>query len=182
MEKEEKKKIKNNIIDIENNIIKQIYEEEKINKLLYQFSFNKPKSILDIFIKEKFKEEKIFNDNIYKIRRDKIFKDKYEKYKTEFNLLDEEKKKKYKLIFEKENIVFSKNIEIIRKYIFKGIDGNIKLKKTAYQLFLSDEIIHGLEEGYKVDIIFKNAPFKWKNLDIVLKKNIILKKKRMIVF
>ena len=72
--------------------------------------------------------------------------------------------------------MYLKNLEIIKNYIFKGVDGKIKFKKTAFQLFLSDELIDGLEKGLNAKKIMNESYLKWKNLDINVKLKYFSKK------
>ena len=157
---------------LENNLIAQLIEEDKINELLIDFNFKQPKTLFDIYIKDKFKDEnELYKNNISNTKPDKLFIEKYNLYKESFNNLDNNEKEKYKLLLKQEQNKFERNIEIIKKYIFKGIDGHIKLKRTAFQIYLSDEIIKGLERGDSVQYITNKCYYEWDKIDFETKKN-----------
>ena len=159
----------------EKRFISDLYEEEYVNELLSDFKFEEPKSILDIYIKERFKDdEDLYNRNIKNRKKEPLFKEKYNVYSKEFKALSNDEKSKYKMIYEQEILNFKRNIEIMKKYIFKGVDENIKMKKTAYQLFLSDELILGLDQGLSPSLIRSNALKKWNDLDLAHKNKYYL--------
>ena len=159
-------------------IMSNLYDEEYVNKLLLNFNFVKPKTLFDIYIKERFKDnEDLYNRNIYIKKKEPLFLEKYNTFVDDYNNLSEDELIKYNLIYEEENFNYLRSIEILKKYIFKGVDGNIKIKATAFHLFLNDEIINGLENGSNVNSITNKAFKKWENLDPSLKQKYYLKKK-----
>lgn len=166
-----------NIVYSQNLLISELYNEEYLNKLLFNFDFKKPKSIFDVYIKEQFKDnEDLYNKNINNKKKDKLFSDKFKIFSESYSMLSMSEKNKYRILYEKENLNYLRNIEIIKKYIFKGVDGNIKIKKTAFHLFLSDELILGIEKGFSAKKIINDSFKKWENLDISIKQNYYLKK------
>ena len=161
----------NTFENIEKNLISQLFEEDKVNELLSDFNFKKPRTVIDIYIREQFKDnEDLYKKNIYNRKKEKLFIEKYKQYTDNYRTLNEEEKSKYKNMFDSEKKIFSRNIEIIKKYVFKGIDGNIKLKKTGYQIYLSDELINGLDKGLNVKQIMNDSFLRWENLDLNIKK------------
>ena len=166
-----------NIVFSQNLLISELYNEDYLNKLLHNFNFQKPKSIFDVYIKEQFKDnEELYNKNINNKKKDKLFSDKYKIFSENYRMLGISEKNKYKEIYEYENLNYLRNVEILKKYVFKGIDGNIKIKKTAFQLFLSDELISGVEKGILAKKIINDSFKKWENLDISIKQDYYLKK------
>ena len=119
----------------------------------------------------------MYNRNIYIKKKEPLFLEKYNTFVDDYNNLSEDELIKYNLIYEEENFNYLRSIEILKKYIFKGVDGNIKIKATAFHLFLNDEIINGLENGSNVNSITNKAFKKWENLDPSLKQKYYLKKK-----
>lgn len=99
-------------------------EEDIINEILFDVQFNKPNNVFDIFLKEKFKDNKQLNS-------DQL--DNVDKYRILWNNLSPKDKEKYQVLYEKENFKYLRDKEIIRKFIFKGIDGKIKIKSTSYK-------------------------------------------------
>ena len=163
----------------ENQIISLLFEEDIINKLLINFKFKKPDNLFDIYIREQFKDNiELYKNNINNQNPSKLFIDKYNQYSENFKHLDYQNKYKYKKLLYDENKLFLKNIEIIKKYIFKGVDGNIQVKKTAYQLFVSDELLKGLDKRKQVKSIIDDAKDKWDSLDIKLKEEYLLLEKK----
>ena len=81
------------------------------------------------------------------------------------------------MLYDKEYKNYLKEIEIVKKYLFKGIDGKLKLNPTAYHIYLNDKLIEGLENGEDPNSINKNAKKEWKNMDINDKKYYLRKKK-----
>ena len=159
------------IIENEKALISQIYEEDKVNKLLLNFDYKKPRNVSDIYIREQFKDDQeLYNKNFSLKRKDKIYELKYKQYSEKFKTLNKNEKNKYTKIFNEELLEFEKNQVIIKKYIFKGADGNIKFRQTGFQLFLSDELIKGLEKGFGIEQITKESYIKWDRLDLNTKK------------
>ena len=160
----------------EKHFISELYDEECVNELLSDFNFEKPKNLFDIYIKEKFKDyEDLYKRNINNRKKEELYLKKYQIYEKEFKALSIEEKSKYQMIYEQEINNFERNYEIIKKYIFKGVDGHIKVKKTAYHLFLSDELIKGLDQGLSSSLIRNNALKKWNDLDLTQKNKYYLK-------
>ena len=152
-------------------MISQIYEEDKVNKLLLNFDYKKPRNVSDIYIREQFKDDlELYNKNFSLKRKDKLYEIKYKQYSEKYKTLNKNEKNKYTKIFNEELLEFEKNQVIIKKYIFKGADGNIKFRQTGFQLFLSDELIKGLEKGFDVEQITKDSLIKWDRLDLNTKK------------
>lgn len=81
------------------------------------------------------------------------------------------------MFFLEEKIKFLRDKEIIKKYIFKGIDGKIKFKATSYQIFLNEKLIEGLKNGVNPKAIKENARSEWKKLSKEQKKIYTNKKK-----
>ena len=159
------------IIENEKALISQIYEEDKVNKLLLNFDYKKPRNVSDIYIREQFKDDQeLYNKNFSLKRKDKIYELKYKQYSEKFKTLNKNEKNKYTKILNEELLEFEKNQVIIKKYIFKGADGNIKFRQTGFQLFLSDELIKGLEKGFGIEQITKESYIKWDRLDLNTKK------------
>jgi len=159
------------IIENEKTLISQIYEEDKVNKLLLNFDYKKPRNVSDIYIREQFKDDlELYNKNFSLKRKDKLYEIKYKQYSEKYKTLNKNEKNKYTKIFNEELLEFEKNQVIIKKYIFKGADGNIKFRQTGFQLFLSDELIKGLEKGFDVEQITKDSLIKWDRLDLNTKK------------
>lgn len=159
------------IIENEKALISQIYEEDKVNKLLLNFDYKKPRNVSDIYIREQFKDDQeLYNKNFSLKRKDKLYEIKYKQYSEEYKTLNKNEKNKYIKIYDEEILEFEKNKVIIKKYIFKGADGNIKFRQTGFQLFLSDELIKGLEKGFDVEHIKKDTLIKWDRLDLNAKK------------
>ena len=171
----------NNIF--EENIKSELLEEEYINNLLADVTLKKPYNNFDIFLKEKFNNQNsinvnndiIDNNNNTPEGDNKIFKIK--KYKNIWNALSDKEKEEYKEQFLRLNNKYKKEVELVKKYIFKGVDGKLKIKSTAYQIYLNDKLIEGLEKNFDPEIIKKQARVEWKNISIENKKNYILRKK-----
>ena len=158
---------------IQENITDKILEEEeKINNLLSNVTLKYPNNIFNIFLKEKIKEDKI-NEIENNIKLNSKKKNYYKIWKN----LSENEKEKYKKIQLNEKIKYLRDKEIIRKYIFKGIDGKIKFKSTSYQIFLNEKLIDGLKNGVEPKAIKENAKSEWKNMKIEEKKIYKTKKK-----
>ena len=162
----------------EKTFISQLFEEDNVNKLLINFNFKKPGNVFDIYIREQFKDNKeLYNRNIYNKNPSKDFTEKIKEYTEIYNKLDNKGKSIYKRILYKENMLFFKNIEILKKYIFKGVDGNLIIKKTAFQIFLSNELIEGLDKKINIKTIIDEAKYKWESLELKIKKKYLLLEK-----
>ena len=161
----EKKSSQENITD------KLLEEEEKINNLLSNVTFKYPTNIYNIYLREKYNEEKAKNNN-----KIKIFDEK-ENYIKLWKKLSENEKEKYKKIQLDEKIKFMRDKEIIKKYIFKGIDGKLKFKSTSYQIFLNEKMIDGLKNGVNPKEIKERAKSEWKKMKKEEKKIYTNKKK-----
>ena len=108
----------NTFENIEKNLISQLFEEDKVNELLSDFNFKKPRTVIDIYIREQFKDnEDLYKKNIYNRKKEKLFIEKYKQYTDNYRTLNEEEKSKYKNMFDSEKKIFSRNIEIIKKYV-----------------------------------------------------------------
>ena len=169
-----------NIEDIEENFKNQLIEEEYINNLLSGITLKKPYNSFDLFIKEKFNSNDAFNKNneINNNSSDKNGNNSNLKnYQNLWNSLTDNQKQEYKNEYIKKNNKYKRDIEIIRKCIFKGIDGKIKFKSTAYQIYLNDQLIEGLEKNYDPKYIKNNARLKWNKMKLEDKKPYFLKKK-----
>ena len=70
--------------------------------------------------------------------------------------------------------MFYKKLSIIKKYIFKSINGNIKVKKTAFQIYLNEELINGIDHGFNFTQILDDALLKWENLNLLDKVKYLL--------
>ena len=161
---------------VENKLITQLIDEDKVNQLLIDFNFNKPNTILEVYIKDMFKdEEELYKNNISNKNPDKLFIEKYKSYEESFNNLNQKEKRKYKILLENEKTQFERKINIIKKYIFKGADGKIKLKRTAFQIYLGDEIIKALERGESLKNIMEQSYYNWYKLDFESKKQYSIK-------
>ena len=163
-----------NIEDIEENFKNQLIEEEYINNLLSGITLKKPYNSFDLFIKEKFNSNDAFNKN-NEINNNN--NSNLKNYQNLWNSLTDNQKQEYKNEYIKKNNKYKRDIEIIRKYIFKGIDGKIKFKSTAYQIYLNDQLIEGLEKNYDPKYIKNNARLKWNKMKLEDKKPYFLKKK-----
>ena len=159
----------------EKELLEKLNEEEYINMLMLNFDFQKPLSFFDFFIKENFKDNKeLYKCNIYQRNPDKIFLEKYQRLCENFDSLNEENIDYYMKLFDKENILFYKKLSIIKKYIFKSINGNIKVKKTAFQIYLNEELINGIDHGFNFTQIIDDALLKWENLNLLDKVKYLL--------
>ena len=168
-------------MDLEYKAIKE--EEEKVNTLLSNITLEKPSNIFHIFVKEEIRKEKekgILN----KIDSNKIPEEDvniniidFNKYKIKWNSLDFAQKNEYKKLYSEEYKKYLKNIEIVKKYLFKGIDGKINLKQTSFHLFLNEQLINGLEKGEDPKKLKKQSKQIWKNMPIYEKEKFYKQKK-----
>jgi len=144
-------------------------EEDIINNLLSDAKLKYPTNIFNIFVREKFNEEKKnTNCNIkYDVK----------KYKKMWDELTEEEKEKYKILQLYEKNKYKRDKEIIKQFIFKGLDGKVKIKSTAYQIFVSDKLIEGLEKGIDPKFIKEKAKDEWKKMNITEKNKYKNRKK-----
>lgn len=149
-------------------IKKELDEEEKINDILYGINLKKPPNSFNIFFKERasyYKESK----------EDKQFIKK--KILCEWNNMTQTDKKRYDELFLNKKNKYKRDKEIIKKYIFKSIDGTINIKPTAYKIFVNDYLIEGLDKGYNPKKIKEDARKKWKIMTTLEKKLYTLRKK-----
>ena len=141
-------------------------EEETINELLADITLKKPSNIFHIYVREEIKNEiKLENsqnpvENLNIDDEDLNLRD-FSKYKNKWDNMNTEEKNVYKKIYEKEYNKYLKELEIVKKYIFKGLDGNITLKHTAYHLYLNDILIEGLQKEEDPKKIKKDAKKNW---------------------
>ena len=156
----------------------ELLEEEFINNLLADVTLKKPYNSFDIFLKEKFN-----NENNKKLNKENINNDSFE---SEIKMnqndiiwsnLPEDKRTQYKKEFFKQNNIYKRELELVKKYIFKGVDGKLKIKSTAFQIFLNDKLIDGLEKNYDPKVIKHNAKVEWNKMSIEEKKFYYIKKK-----
>jgi len=157
---------------------KILQEEDRINELLQNITLKKPKNIFHIFLQDKLNEEIEFKEYSDDSEiSDELIKKKIPYYRELWRNVSIEEKEKYKALYNKEYKNYLKEIEIVKKYLFKGIDGNIKLRPTAYHIYLNDKLIEGLENGDDPNYINKNAKLEWKNMGIDQKRTYLRKKK-----
>lgn len=158
--------MENNIENESLNYDINLKEEEKVNDLLKNITLKKPSNVFNIFLKEKLNEEfdsLDYNDDSEIDISDKLVSKNIPYYRELWQSLPEEEKNKYKIIYNKEYNNYLKEIEIVKKYLFNGIDGKNKL--TAFNIYLNQQLIEGLEKGYDPLYIKKYCYQNWKRLD-----------------
>lgn len=164
-------------IDCENNVANNLNEEDIIDDILTDVKLKKPFKHFNAFLKEKF--NKLNSKEGY----DVIDTTSQENIKTNndvekfFSNLSKEKQDEYKTDFLNEKLNYKKEVEIVKKYIFKGVDGKIKFRITAFQIFLSDRLIDGLNNNFDPKYIRANARSEWNKLTIEQKNEYYLQKK-----
>ena len=162
-----------------------IDEEENVNKILSNITLQKPSNIFHIFVKEEIKKEnQKEKGNLDIIDLENIDGEDVNinindlnKYKIKWKSLTYSQKNEYKLLYSEEYKKFLKDIEIVKKYLFKGIDGKINLKQTSYHLFLNEQLINGLEKGEDVKKVKKESKKIWKEISILEKEKFYKQKK-----
>lgn len=163
---------------MEKNFSSILEEEEKINEILENVTLKKPSNIFHIYIREEIKKDK-GNDSIDKEENetDPINTIDIKKYKTQWNLLTGAEKNEYKKIYDKEYKNYLKEIEVVKKYLFKGLDGKILFKQTAYHYFLNQQLIKGLDKGEDPQIIMRESKISWKKLSLKEKQKFVKRDK-----
>ena len=72
---------------------------------------------------------------------------------------------------------YKKSLEIVRHFLFKDFNENIRRPPTAYRIFLNEKIIQGFEKDIDPKKVKLEASMEWKRMDLDKKKVYLEKKK-----
>ena len=141
----------------ENN--EQTIDEDKLDEILENITLKPPKNYFAIYSVEKYNEQKAknknFNENFVLFNRECTLK---------WAKMDDEEKAIYKQKAEEEKKRYQYEIEIIRHYLFKDYNENIRSPPTAYSLFVSERMMEGFEQNLDPTEVKKNAKIDWKKM------------------
>lgn len=145
-------------------------DENKIDDLLENIKFTRPRNAFSHYCSCEFDRLKKEGSNI-------PFKNLMNDLGNSWKKLKLEEKKKYYDLYEKEKKEYIKSIEIIRHYLFKDYNGIIRKPATAYQIFLNEKLIDGLNKNLDPKKIKKDASNQWNSMNKEEKKPYFDRKK-----
>ena len=61
--------------------------------------------------------------------------------------MNNDEKKKYSELFQKEKEKYKNDIELVKHYLFLDFNGNVHCLSTAYHIYLNQKIIEGLKKA-----------------------------------
>ena len=151
----------------------ELNDDEKIDKILKDITLKNPRLPYTLFvlneiesIKAKDKDQKIVISEMNLIIS--------EKWKN----IKEEEKKKYEKLYEEEKYKYKAEIELVRHYLFKDSNNNLKNPApTAYRIYLNEKLREGFEQGLDPKEVKREASLSWANLPKETKQIYIDKKR-----
>ena len=150
----------------EQKLVDLLHDEERINQLLIQVKFLKPMKACDFFIKKHFEDENINYEELVLKNKLNDYRDKINNLKYNWTNMNIEERLEFERLEEKDKNRYLRDLEIIKTYIFKGFNGKVTCKPTAYRLFLNEKLIEGLNKNIQPKDIKKEAREIWNKMDI----------------
>ena len=146
-----------------NEIFNESYDENKIDDILEKITLIRPKMAFSHYCSSEYERLKKEDVNIK-------FKNIMKDLGVSWAKLNENQKKQYYDLYEKEKKEYLKSIEIIRHFLFKDYNGIIRRPATPYQIFLNQKLIEGLDKNLEPKTIKKEASKEWKTMNKEQKK------------
>ena len=166
-----KSKTQNSLKDIPND--SQDFLDDEIEEILDNITLNKPRNAYTHFCiseaKKLRKENKENNIAIGKYSR---------KWAEAWSKMNDNNKQKYNQMCEREKREYKRSIEIVRHFLFKDYNENVRRPATAYRIFLIEKMFQGFEKYSDPKKIKLDASLEWKKMSPDQKKvctNLILR-------
>ena len=140
-------------------------DEDKIDQIMKDITLKRPRNAYTQFVLSESEKQKSQNKDL-KIKIAELTSSCAEKWKK----LSKEEKKKYEKLFEEEKLKYKKDLELVRHYLFKDFNENIRRAPTAYHIFLSEKLRLGFEQHLDPKDIKKSANEEWNKMTVEQKK------------
>ena len=150
----------------------QLDSDEKIDQIMKDITLKRPRNPYTHFVLSEVDQIKS-KDKDKKITIQELSASCAEKWKK----LKDNEKKKYEKLFEEEKAKYKADIELVRHYLFKDFNSNVKNPPTAYRIYLNEKLREGFEQGSDPKEIKKEASTQWSKMTEE-EKNVYYDKKK----
>ncbi len=118
--------------------------DEKIDQIMKDITLKRPRNPYTHFVLNEVNQIKSKNKD-KKISIKELSANCSQKWKK----LKNNERKKYEKMFEEEKTKFKSDIELVRHYLFKDFNSNVKHPHppTAYRIYLNEKLREGFEQG-----------------------------------
>ena len=140
-------------------------DEDKIDQIMKDITLKRPRNAYTQFVLSESEKQKSQNKDI-KIKIAELTSSCAEKWKK----LSKDEKKKFEKLYEDEKLKYKKDLELVRHYLFKDFNENIRRAPTAYHIFLSEKLRLGFEQHLDPKDIKKAANEEWNKMTVEQKK------------
>ena len=132
--------------------------DEKIDQIMKDITLKRPRNPYTHFVLNEVDQIKSKNKD-KKISIKELSANCSEKWKK----LKNNERKKYEKMFEEEKAKYKSDIELVRHYLFKDFNSNVKHPHppTAYRIYLNEKLREGFEQGSDPKEVKKEASSKW---------------------
>ena len=150
-------------------------DEDKIDQIMKDITLKRPRNAYTQFVLSESEKEKSQNKDL-KIKLKEFSSNCAEKWKK----LSKDEKKKYVKLYEDEKLKYKNDLELVRHYLFKDFNENVRRAPTAYHIFISEKLRLGFEQHLDPKEIKKSAAEEWSKMTVEQKKVYKDKKKKQI--
>ena len=134
----------------------ELSSDEKIDQIMKDITLKRPRNPYTHFVLSEVDQIRSKDKN-KKISIQELSASCAEKWKK----LKDNEKKKYEKLFEEEKVKFKSDLELVRHYLFKDFNSNIKNPPTAYRIYLNEKLREGFEQGSDPKEVRKEASTQW---------------------
>ena len=140
-------------------------DEDKIDQIMKDITLKRPRNAYTQFVLSESEKEKSQNKDL-KIKLKEFSSNCAEKWKK----LSKDEKKKYVKLYEDEKLKYKNDLELVRHYLFKDFNENVRRAPTAYHIFISEKLRLGFEQHLDPKEIKKAAAEEWSKMTVEQKK------------
>ena len=135
----------------------QVFDEDELDPILENINLKRPRTMYNHFCMEEIEKYKKKNKGD-KIHLAEFSKEMGKKWKE----LSDKEKKRYKEQFEEDKMKFKRDLQIIRHYLFKDYNDNVRSPPTAYRIFLNEKLREGFENDLDPKVVKAKASKEWR--------------------
>ena len=141
-------------------------EEENLDKIIDSIKFIHPRNPFTHFCNSKRKEfTKQIKESKENNTKNNSFENLNKNLAKAWKGLTKIEKEPYIKLYEKEKNEYTKDLLLIRKYLFLDINDRVNRPITSYQMFLEDRLIEGINKLEDPAKIRKKAKVDWSNMN-----------------
>ena len=137
-----------------------IYEDEDhIDQIMKDITLKRPRNAYTQFV---LSESELLKskDKDNKIKLGEFNTSCAEKWKK----LSSEEKTRYNKLYEEEKLKYKNDLELVRHYLFKDFNENVRRSPTAYHIFVSEKLRLGFEQNLDPKDVKKAAASEWEKM------------------